>query len=319
MRARVTGGLLGLAYGGPGRRGPRARGRVASARRRPPYLRGSPTSSCTTVPRPTSISFTPDGRGVITTQTGTVRILTGNGNAACPRRPSPSARRVCTNNERGAVGVCRRPAVRRPTGSSTSTGRSRSSAAAAPPASNDAGQPAWPATCLADNNVINPASEMVLLDNIPSPTGFHNSGDLEFGKDGFLYVTRRRGRPGSRRRAPAWTCSAGKVLRITRDGGIPRRATPSSGPGPTPAASTAATPNGQTCQEIYATGLRNPFRMALQPERAPASRCFVNDVGQNNYEEVNRLRTPAPTTAGTSARARASTARPRQLRRPPAG
>jgi glucose/arabinose dehydrogenase len=32
-------------------------------------------------------------------------------------------------------------------------------------------------------------SEVVLIDNIPSPNGNHNGGDLQFGKDGYLYVS----------------------------------------------------------------------------------------------------------------------------------
>ena len=42
---------------------------------------------------------------------------------------------------------------------------------------------------LGDDNVIDPASEVVLIDNIPSPGGSHNAGDLQFGKDGYLYVS----------------------------------------------------------------------------------------------------------------------------------
>src|SRR5262249_31680740 len=33
------------------------------------------------------------------------------------------------------------------------------------------------------------ASELVLVDNMPSPNGNHNAGDVAFGKDGYLYIT----------------------------------------------------------------------------------------------------------------------------------
>jgi PKD repeat protein len=42
------------------------------------------------------------------------------------------------------------------------------------------------------------------------------------------------------------------------------------------------------CQEIYASGFRNPFRFAVDPN-ASATRIFVNDVGQNTWEEINLL------------------------------
>ena len=43
---------------------------------------------------------------------------------------------------------------------------------------------------------------------------------------------------------------------------------------------------GQTCQEIFASGLRNPFRLAFDPNAA-GTRFFINDVGQNTREEVD--------------------------------
>jgi glucose/arabinose dehydrogenase len=38
-------------------------------------------------------------------------------------------------------------------------------------------------------DTVDPATEKVLINNIPSPNGNHNAGDLRFGKDGYLYVT----------------------------------------------------------------------------------------------------------------------------------
>src|SRR2546426_3885626 len=42
---------------------------------------------------------------------------------------------------------------------------------------------------LPNNNIIDPASEVVLLDTPPPPWYFHNGGDLKFGHDGYLYIT----------------------------------------------------------------------------------------------------------------------------------
>ena len=236
----------------------------------------------TFVPRPTGIAFTPDGRGVITTQTGTVRILSETGSLL----PTPALNlgaRVCTNNERGAVGVAIDPefAVNRFVyvywtfakfgGCSTNT--------ATAPVNRLARY------VLGNNNVIDPASETLLLDNIPSPSGFHNAGDLEFGKDGYLYVTIGEG--GQSPNARNMALLSGKVLRITHGGGIPSD-NPFLGPGTDPCGLDGRNTNGDICQEIYATGFRNPFRMAHNPNAA-GTQVYVNDVGQNSYEEVNLL------------------------------
>ncbi|MBW3631524.1 MAG: PQQ-dependent sugar dehydrogenase, partial [Chloroflexi bacterium] len=41
------------------------------------------------------------------------------------------------------------------------------------------------------------------------------------------------------------------------------------------------------CQEIYATGLRNPFRIAFDPDDASGQQFFINDVGGGAWEEIN--------------------------------
>ena len=74
------------------------------------------------------------------------------------------------------------------------------------------------------------SSEKVLIDNMPSPAGNHNGGDIHFGKDGFLYASVG---DGGCHYADASKCQnnndasrsthvlVGKILRVTRDGGIP--------------------------------------------------------------------------------------------------
>ena len=42
--------------------------------------------------------------------------------------------------------------------------------------------------------------------------------------------------------------------------------------------------SGTAVHEIYAYGLRNPFRFSFD---APSGRLIVGDVGQNNVEEVD--------------------------------
>jgi hypothetical protein len=41
------------------------------------------------------------------------------------------------------------------------------------------------------------------------------------------------------------------------------------------------------CREIYLHGLRNPFRLAFDPNSS-GTRFFVNDVGQETWEEIDR-------------------------------
>lgn len=46
---------------------------------------------------------------------------------------------------------------------------------------------------------------------------------------------------------------------------------------------------GKKCQEIFASGVRNPFRFAFDPN-ASGTRFFINDGGQGTWEEVNEGR-----------------------------
>ena len=83
---------------------------------------------------------------------------------------------------------------------------------------------------LPDTDLIDPATETVLVDNIPSPNGSHNAGDLGFGPDGYLYASVGDG--GCDFRGDSG-CSllndasrdlsglSGKLLRVTRDGAAP--------------------------------------------------------------------------------------------------
>ena len=143
-------------------------------------------------------------------------------------------------------------------------------------------------------NVIDRASEVVLLDNIASAN--HNGGDLEVGNDGFLYVSigdagsDPRGNSGSGGNNDAAQDNSilnGKIVRITTDGD-PAPGNPFSGPGTARCATRGASPStpATTCQEIFANGLRNPYRFAFDPNTG-ATRFFINDVGQVTREEVN--------------------------------
>ncbi len=148
------------------------------------------------------------------------------------------------------------------------------------------------------DNTISPTSEVVLADNIPSLHGAHSAGDLRVAADGLLYVTVGDGgcQVGDPTRCASLNLNArrlhlplGKVLRLTRTGGIPATNPYASAAGSRHCTrATGGVPTGTgPCKEIFATGLRNPFRFALRPG---TSEFWVNDVGQGLWEEVNVLR-----------------------------
>jgi len=140
-------------------------------------------------------------------------------------------------------------------------------------------------------NTINPASEVVLLDNMAIPAGNHNGGDLEIGNDGDLYVTVGDGGTNPRGSGPSaaqdLSLLNGKVLRITTTGGVPAD-NPLVGAADAQSCATAGitAPGTARCTEIYDYGLRNPYRFAFDPNTS-ATRFFINDVGQNTWEEVD--------------------------------
>ena len=116
----------------------------------------------------------------------------------------------------------------------------------------------------------------------PEPN--HNGGNMQFGPDGFLYIATGDGggaddRHGPRGNAQNLGSLLGKILRIEPRpaSGAPYRV-PSSNP---------FAGRGGLRGEIYAYGLRNPWRFSF--DRATGD-LTIGDVGQNVVEEVNFVR-----------------------------
>ena len=241
---------------------------------------------------PTGLAFTPDGRLLITQQTGKLRVLQ-NGSllatAAVDFAPG-----LCTNSERGLLGVAVDPAFATNhfiylyyTFSKYGVCEQNTSRSPVNRVSR---------LVLPDSNVIDRTTEVVLVDNIPSPNGNHNGGDLHFGKDGYLYISigdggcdylGNSGCAGANDASRDQNVLLGKLLRITRDGGIPPD-NPFQGTGSARCNVNGRTTAGLRCQETYGWGFRNPFRFATDPNAA-GTRIFVNDVGQSTWEEVDLL------------------------------
>lgn len=105
----------------------------------------------------------------------------------------------------------------------------------------------------------------------------HNGGTLNFGADGYLYIATGDGGSGNDppNNAQTLTSLLGKMLRIdinTPTGYLIPPTNPFAG----------ATPGAD---EIYAYGLRNPFRWSV--DRGGTNQIWLADVGQNAWEEVD--------------------------------
>jgi glucose/arabinose dehydrogenase len=123
---------------------------------------------------------------------------------------------------------------------------------------------------------------------IDQPYDNHNGGNLVFGPDGYLYIGMGDGGAGGdpQRRATDLSSLLGKVLRI--DPAI-ARGQPYTVPQDNPFVGTAG-----AAPEIWASGLRNPWRFSFDRETGD---LWIADVGQNEWEEID----VAPATDGRDA------------------
>lgn len=257
------------------------------------------------VSAPTALAFTPDGRLLVTTQGG--RLLVKSGAApevtaltfnAASTGADP---KICTESERGLLGVAVDPLFANNqfiylfyTARNGSACQGGSYVSAGNYVTT--GRPVNRVSrfTLGNDNLVVPTTELVIVNNMPSPGANHNGGDVHFGKDGFLYVSigdggtdyaGDSGSAGSNDAARDKHVLTGKILRVTRSGGVPP-GNPFTGVGTGVCAVTGATTAGNHCQETFAWGLRNPFRFSMD-SNAVGTRFFINDVGQGAWEEVD--------------------------------
>jgi glucose/arabinose dehydrogenase len=238
---------------------------------------------------PTAVEALPDGRVIVLEQSGAIRRIDAT-DPADPEVTTVGRLNVCSNSERGLLGFTPDPdyftsgfvyvyytlASGQPGGCHNRVSRF---------VMNEAG--------------LDLGSEFVLVDNISSNAGNHNGGDIEIGNDGHLYIAigdagrdprNDSGSAGTNDAAQDLSLLNGKILRVERSTGRAVEGNPFTAPGSGGVecrlrGNTPETPT-TPCREIFASGLRNPYRFAFDPNTS-ATRFFINDVGQNTREEVN--------------------------------
>lgn len=124
-----------------------------------------------------------------------------------------------------------------------------------------------------------PSSEEVIL-SFDQPYGNHNGGQVSFGPDGYLYIAVGDGGSGGDPQENGQNRSTllATILRIDVDNqaGGNNYAIPPDNP-------FADNDQGYR-EEIYAYGLRNPWRFSFDPNNG---QLWTGDVGQNAYEEID--------------------------------
>ncbi len=125
-------------------------------------------------------------------------------------------------------------------------------------------------------NLAIPDSRLIIY-TVTQPFSNNNGGDINFGPDGFLYIALgdggSGGDPGDR--AQNLQFPLGKILRIDVDSGVTFQIPPDN---------PYAQPGTVGLDEIWASGLRQPWRFSFDSETGD---MWIADIGQDSWEEIN--------------------------------
>jgi glucose/arabinose dehydrogenase len=124
-------------------------------------------------------------------------------------------------------------------------------------------------------------SEVVIL-TYAQPFANHNGGDVQFGPDGYLYISSGDGGLGGdpNNNGQNKNSFLGKILRIDVNSGSPYAVPPSN----------PFVGQSNVKEEIWSYGLRNPWRFSFDRQTHD---LFIGDVGQDAVEEIDFLATGA--------------------------
>lgn len=243
-----------------------------------------------TLPQLTDFRFLPDGRLVVISKDGHVKLMAKGGGAITDAGSFP----VSTTSEQGLLGVEVHPDF--PTNHILFFYYSRSSTATTDPGT-DVDRHRVVSVVLKDDGTLDMTTEKILMRGLRGPAN-HDGGALAVSKDRHLFIgdgdtgCNCNCAPGTNMSNSFATCLTnpnGKISRINLDGTIPAD---------NPLIGKTVTACGDTCgtqismlgtstmprTEIWNWGFRNPFRIWSDPV---TGYLWVGDVGEITWEEVD--------------------------------